>query len=190
MLTYTNFGNRQTSSFQLVSLLLNSSTYPHRQEDEKRIRIITYALHNTALLKSMKHAILSSTTGSTAIEEGLLQLVALKPPYYYTTSPLIEKHQTRPATRYLTRPNLVRMLTLDLFAEPFLLDHTSSATITQLTKQLPLNDVLESVTELFMDPNVALSDTAVAGLLMNITIMGDVESGVHIDNVLVKSFIH
>jgi hypothetical protein len=135
----------------------------------------------------MKYAILSQSSSS-VMEHALLELATLNPPYYYPTSPLIEKHQARPVIYYLTQSNLVRMLTLDLLAEPFLLDHVSSETITQLTKQLPLKDVLDSVTELFMDPNVKLEDTAVAGLLMNITIMGDVGSGTFIDSILVKSF--
>jgi hypothetical protein len=122
------------------------------------------------------------------MEHALLELVALNPPYYYATSPLIEKHQARPVIYNLTRSNLVRMLTLDLLAEPFLLDHISSATITQLTKQLPLKDVLDSVAELFTDPNVKLEGTAVAGLLMNITIMVDVGSGTFTDSTFVMSF--
>lgn len=184
----SNFLCRQTSSCQLLFLLLDPSTYPNHHQDESRMRIITFALHNTTLLKSIKYTILSQSSflNNSVIERALLQLVGLNPPYYYPTSPLIEKYQKRPITQYLTRSNIVRMLTLDLLTEPFLLDHVSGTTIAELTKLLALNDVLDSINKLFMDSNVTLDDAAVAGLLMNITIMGSIESGVHIDSVLVK----
>ena len=122
------------------------------------------------------------------MESILLQLATFYEPYYYATSPLIEKYQRRPNTPYMTRPQLLQMLTTELLIEPFFLDHVSTHTLTTLALKLPLKDILETVTELFLETTTttALDDAAVAGLLMNLTVLGDAGSGKHLDGILVS----
>lgn len=166
---------------QLLALFFEPSTYKNQ---DHRIRIITFCLYNTTLLKSMK--VSKDSKVKSYLETILIQLATFYEPYYYTTSPLIEKYQRRPNTPYMTRLKLLQMLTTELFTEPFFLDSVSKEVLTTLALRLPLKDILETVTELFLEPTTALDDTAVAGLLMNLTVLGDVESGKHLDGVLVS----
>ncbi|KAL9543299.1 hypothetical protein MBANPS3_008177 [Mucor bainieri] len=171
------------SAYHLLASLFDAGTYTHQVH---RIRIMTFCLHNTALLQSLKATKDSNLTSY--MEAILLQLATFYEPYYYATSPLIETYQRRPNTPYMTRPQLLRQLTTELLTEPFFLDHVSAHALTTLAVKLPLKDVLETVTELFLQPTTstttALDDTAVAGLLMNLTVLGDAESGKHLDGVL------
>jgi len=46
------------------------------------------------------------------------------------------------------------------------------------------------VTELLLEPTTtALDDTAVAGILMNLTVLGDADSGKHLDGILVGAMM-
>ncbi|GAA5813710.1 hypothetical protein MFLAVUS_007197 [Mucor flavus] len=178
--------NRQSSS-QLLSLLIDSSTYPNQTSDENRIRLITFTLFNTNMLAELKNLITQSgNPHSVAIENILYQLTKLLPPYYYPTSLLIEKYQRKHSTKYLTRPLLIRMITTEILTEPFLLDNISHSLITELVVHLPLKDVLDAVSNLFRDNTQNLDDMAVAGLLMNVTQMGNIESGKYLDGILAE----
>lgn len=169
------------NAYQLLASLFDPSTYTNQ---DHRIRIMTFCLYNTTLLKSLKNTRDSNLTS--CMETILIQLAAFYEPYYYATSPLIEKYQRRPNTPYMTRPQLLRMLTTELLIEPFFLDRVSAHALATLASKLPLKDILETVTELFLEPTTtALDDTAVAGLLMNLTVLSDVESGKHLDGILV-----
>ncbi|CAO3619946.1 unnamed protein product [Mucor fragilis] len=168
------------SAYQLLASLFDPSTYTNQ---DHRIRIMTFCLYNTTLLKSMRNTKDGNLTSY--MESILLQLATFYEPYYYATSPLIEKYQRRPNTSYMTRPQLLQMLTTELLTEPFFLDHVSTHALTTLALKLPLKDILETVTELFLDATTtALDDAAVAGLLMNLTVLGDAESGKHLDGIL------
>lgn len=176
----------QPSSCQLLSLLIDPVTYPKHKEDENRIRLITFALFSTDLLSRMKDAITNPSSNTTPIENILFQLAIFFPPYYYSTSLLIEKYQKKSSTKYLTRPILLRMITVELLTKPFLLDNLSSRIVTEVVIQLPLKDILDTVASLFFDNNQSLDDMAVAGLLMNITELSDIESGKYLDGSLVS----
>lgn len=139
------------------------------------------------MLAELKNLITQSgNPHSVAIENILYQLTKLLPPYYYPTSLLIEKYQRKHSTKYLTRPLLIRMITTEILTEPFLLDNISHSLITELVVHLPLKDVLDAVSNLFRDNTQNLDDMAVAGLLMNVTQMGNIESGKYLDGILVS----
>lgn len=170
------------SASQLLASLLDPATYTNQ---DYRIRIMTFCLYNTTLLKSMRHNKDSNLIPN--MESILIQLATFYEPYYYATSLLVEKYQRRPNTPYMTRPKLLHMLTTELLVEPFFLDHISQHTLTTLALKLPLRDILKTVTELFLEPTATtLDDTAVAGLLMNLTVLSDAESGKHLEGVLVS----
>jgi hypothetical protein len=130
----------------------------------------------------------SNQTATSSLESIIYQLSTFFPPYYYTTSPLIEKYHKggRSSSNYLTRPDLLHRITTQLLTQPFLLDALSDQTVSQLVIQLPLKDILETVSKLFLNDRQVLDDMAVVGLLMNITKMGDVESGKYLNDVLTQ----
>ncbi|KAI7903093.1 uncharacterized protein BX663DRAFT_536455 [Cokeromyces recurvatus] len=164
------------SSSQFLLYLLDSTTYFKGKEDENRIHIITFTLYYTKLLDCIKHSIMNSDYKIHMMESILMNLVTFYPPYYYSTSSLIEKYAIK--QNYMTRANLLRMLLTELFTVPFLLDNMSDKQIiTQLTIQLPFKDLLETITTLFIDSQNNLDDLAIAGLLINITTLGDTEDG-------------
>ncbi|KAL7326000.1 ubiquitin-protein ligase (E3) [Mucor circinelloides] len=165
------------SASQLLASLLDPATYTNQ---DYRIRIMTFCLYNTTLLKSMRHIKDSNLIPN--MESILIQLATFYEPYYYATSLLVEKYQRKPNTPYMTRPKLLHMLTTELLVEPFFLDHISQQTLTTLALKLPLRDILKTVMELFLEPAATtLDDTAVAGLLMNLTVLSDAESGKHLE---------
>jgi hypothetical protein len=185
--------SHQESSCQLLSLLIDPTTYPRNKDDENRIRIITFALLNTNLLSTIKDTfiIICSTidgpsSASVDMENIIYQLATLYPPYYYNSSSLIAKYKKNSNTQYLTRSALLRMITVELLTQPFLLEHMSSRVVTELVIQLPLKDVLDTVSDFFFRNDTKLDDKDVAGLLMNITEMGDIESGKYLDGVLTE----
>lgn len=174
------------SSDQFLSLLIDSNTYPNKKNDENRIRLITFILCNTDLLNVMKNVIMQSPN-NVAMETILYQITTFLPPYYYSTPLLIEKYQrNRSNSNYLTRPTLLRMITTELLTEPFLLDNISPPLVTELVVQLPLKEVLDTISNLFTDSSYKLNDMIVAGLLMNITQMGDIDSGKYLSDILVS----
>lgn len=132
---------------------------------------------------------MDATCDKAPVENILFQLATLSPPYYYSTSLLIEKYQKNNKTYYLTRPTLLRMITVELLTEPFLLDNLSSKIIAELVVQLPLKDLLMTVTSLFYTDQHTWEDRAVAGLLMNVTELSDFESGTYLDGALVSFFL-
>lgn len=182
------FFSQQEASCQLLSLLIVPTTYPRNKDDEARIRILTFSLFNTNLFTTVKQTVTNSRKKSvrTSMENIIYQLATLYAPYYYNTSPLIEKYQKKSNTQYLTRSVLIRMITLELLTQPFLLDSISPHILTQLVVQLPLKEILYSVSDLYLKNDTRLDDMAVAGLLMNITEMGDIESGKYLDGVLTE----
>ncbi|KAI9334179.1 hypothetical protein BD770DRAFT_402519 [Pilaira anomala] len=174
------------SSNQFLSLLIDSNTYPNKKNDENRIRLITFVLCNTDLLSVMKNVIMQ-LPNNVAMEAILYQIATFLPPYYYSTPLLIEKYQrNRNNSNYLTRPTLLRMITTELLTEPFLLDNISPQLVTELVVQLPLKEVLDTISNLFTDSSYKLNDMVVAGLLMNITQMGDIDSGKYLSNILTE----
>jgi hypothetical protein len=124
-----------------------------------------------------------------AMEKVVYDLVTLNPPNKYAPSPLIQKNHKYAITQQLTRPILLRMLVVELFTQPFLLDTMSTKLIEELAVQLPLKDLLVTVSNMFIDKTHTLSDISVAGLLMNITELSDIESGKHLDGILVSTCI-
>lgn len=170
-----------------MSLLIDPITYPKHKEDENRMRLITFTLLNTDLLNTIKKALMENETQNKApIENILSQLTNLSPPYYYSTSLLIETYQKNKTSPYLTRPLLLRMITLELLTQPFLLDHLSHRMVTDLATKLPFKDMLNTAVGLFYDEHVHLDDMAVAGLLMNMTELSDIDSGKYLDGALVS----
>lgn len=157
-----------TASGHLLSLLFNPSTYPN---PEIRTRILTYTIYNTTLFTSIKNTIMTHPQLKQDMEFILVQLATLYPPYYYPTSQLIESYQKRPKSQYITRDMLLKKLILEVFIEPFFIDTLSHSVTTQLVIQLPFKSVLENIVHL----DIKLENIQVAGLLMNVTELGDID---------------
>lgn len=147
---------------------------------ECRRRIITFALYNTPLLHILKDNISTVNT----MDLTLQNLVEFDPPYEYPPSLLIQKYHSNSTPHYLTRPALIRMLVVKVFTQPFLLDNLESNVIKLLTTRLPLKDILLTISNLYHENTEKLDDLAVAGLLMNITTLADVNAGKHLDGLL------
>lgn len=160
-----------------LHLLMGPSVY---MREEYCRRIITFALYNTPLLSILKDNISTVNT----MECILQKLVEFNPPYEYPPSLLVQKFHSNSTPRYLTRPALIRMLVVKVFTQPFLLDNLKSDFIKFLTTRLPLRDVLLTISNLYHENTEKLDDLAVAGLLMNITTLADVDSGKHLDGLL------
>ncbi|CEP08172.1 hypothetical protein [Parasitella parasitica] len=167
------------STCHFLALFFEPSTYNNQ---DQRNRIITFCLCNTTLLTSMKT--IKDNNITPFVEAILLQLVSFNEPYYYPTSSLIEKYQCRPNSPYMVRSKLLYLLTTELLIQPFFLDNLSQEVLNTLALELPLKDLLETVIDLFLEPSTTLDDTAVAGLLMNLTVLGNVQSGKNLEGVL------
>ncbi|KAG2200529.1 hypothetical protein INT47_012315 [Mucor saturninus] len=179
---------------QLLSLLIDPMTYPQHQNDRNRMRLVTFALFNTDLLRQIKDVVMLHTTMEKGpLENIVFQLATLSPPYDYPTSLLVQTYgKNKKITQYLTRPLLVRMLTLELLTQPFLLDHLSHHLATALVTHLPLKGILDTTATLFYHEDgqqQRLQNMAVAGLLMNITELSDIDSGKYLDGVLTTFLI-
>ncbi|RCI03085.1 hypothetical protein CU098_001743, partial [Rhizopus stolonifer] len=70
------------------------------------------------------------------------------------------------------QPELLKPLTMYVFTQPFLLDHLS--VVPEMVARLPLNDWLEMVIEM-VEGGEIVEDEAVAGLLMNLTEICQIE---------------
>ncbi|KAG1456477.1 hypothetical protein G6F46_003782 [Rhizopus delemar] len=75
---------------------------------------------------------------------------------------------------------LLRVITLDLFTEPFLLDHLSHQVALKILTYLPFNEWLCTIIDLGKSGYLK-HDLAVAGLLMNVTEMCNIEQGKCLD---------
>lgn len=83
------------------------------------------------------------------------------------------------------QPELLKPLTMYVFTQPFLLDHLS--VVPEMVARLPLNDWLEMVIEM-VEGGEIVEDEAVAGLLMNLTEICQIEQARYLkkDDVLVS----
>lgn len=172
------------SSSEFLYVLISPKLYNGNVQNESRRRIMTFILYNTPLLSIMRDTI-SQPTHSHIMGCILDRFVEFNPPYEYPPSWLIEKYHKNNTPIYLTRPALIRMIVVELLTLPFLLDNISTS-IKSLTVNLLLKDVLLTISSLFHDNTTKLDDMAVAGLLINITALADIESGKHLDGLLVK----
>jgi hypothetical protein len=168
---------------------LSPDIYP--KEGESFMRIITFALYNTNMLSCVKDIVVNNTPHYPvilpAMEKILYELATLYPPYKYASSPLIQKYHKYSMTQYLTRPVLLRMLVVELFTQPFLFDNLSNQLVKELVIKLPLKDVLTTVSTMFINKTQTLDDISIAGLLMNITELSDVDSGKQLDGIIVST---
>ncbi|OBZ83104.1 hypothetical protein A0J61_08847 [Choanephora cucurbitarum] len=149
--------------------------FTHLDNPETHSRILTYALYHTNLLNDLKE---TQKPYSDTIESIFYQCIAFNPPYDYTPSGLIQQYgSTCKHTPYMTRPVLLDKITRELLTDPFFFDQFKDHDKTRQiwATQLPLEDTLSTVIGLFPDPK--LESTDLAGLLINITGMGETDSG-------------
>lgn len=173
------------SSGHILFRLFDPSTYP-KSNQEIRVRIMTFAIYQTTLFTSVKNTIMSHTTLKTEMEYILLQLASFNPPYYYSTSALIQQYQKRPQSVYVTRDVILQKLVLEVFTEPFLLDTLAHSVTTKLVVELPFKCLLNNIIQLLTQQQHELKNYAITGLLMNVTELGDIENGKYLNSALVS----
>ncbi|KAI8083325.1 uncharacterized protein B0P05DRAFT_51125 [Gilbertella persicaria] len=165
---------KHPSASHLFSRLLNDSDH--------HIRIMTFTLYHTSVFKTIKEAF---ELFPDTVESILYQYVVFYPPYDYPTSSLMEQYGGRNRHAiYMTRPALLECITRQLLTDPFFFDHFNnrSAVVHAWSTQLPLKDMLATVIDLF--PSYNLDPEDIAGLLINLTEMGEADSGKHLSGVL------
>ncbi|KAI8346171.1 hypothetical protein BD560DRAFT_450527 [Blakeslea trispora] len=140
---------------------------------ETHVRILTFTLYRTHLLKDLKEMQPFSDT----IQSILYQCITFNPPYDYTSTLIQHYGGTGRRALYMTRTALLQMIVRELLTDPFFFDQFQdrNKTIQTWAIQLPLEQILSTVIELF--PNPKLDATSLAGLLINITGMGETDSG-------------
>ncbi|KAI8364309.1 hypothetical protein EDC96DRAFT_553583 [Choanephora cucurbitarum] len=149
--------------------------FTHLDNPETHSRILTYALYHTNLFNDLKE---TQKPYSDTIESILYQCITFNPPYDYTPSALIQQYDsTCKHTPYMTRSVLLEKITRELLTDPFFFDQFKDHDKTRQVwaTRLPLEDILSTVIGLFPDPK--LESTDLAGLLINITGMGETDSG-------------
>ncbi|ORE07744.1 HECT-domain-containing protein [Rhizopus microsporus var. microsporus] len=149
----------ELNAYRLLSLLYNPSMYALVDKDNCRVQILVYSLRSTYLLDYLRRAMTSYREVAQIVESIILQVISLRHPSF----------------------DVLRIITLDLFTEPFLLDNMSNQAMSDMVTQLPLGPWLVVVGDLVKEGAIK-DDASMAGLLMNVTEMGYIQHGKYLDD--------
>ena len=149
----------ELDAYRLLSLLYSPSIYASIDKDNCRVQISVYSLRSTHLLDYLRKAMTSYREVAQVVEPIILQVIKLQHPSF----------------------DILRIITLDLFTEPFLLDNMSNQAMSDMVAQLPLGPWLAVVGNLVKEGAIK-DDTSMAGLLMNVTEMGYIQHGKYLDD--------
>ncbi|KAI8970934.1 hypothetical protein BDB01DRAFT_812998 [Pilobolus umbonatus] len=153
------------SGCYLLSVVLNPSCYPDAVEDRHRLRIMNYTIYHTPILETLGY-IISTSEHSKQDAYSLLHYILLS-----TMHPSFQSTTALPL-----------MVATHLLKWPFFIDNLSRNSVHQFIQCLSYDSLLNQTIVLLQGTQHELDDTSIAGLLMNITQLGDIDSGILLKN--------
>lgn len=138
----------------LLASFFDSSLYPTSSD---YVEMILFTLHRTQLLYYVRKRTVRSKESASILEPIYVECIKAS-------------HSSE----------LLRVITLDLFTEPFLLDNLSHQVALKILTYLPFNEWLCTIIDLGKSGYLK-HDLAVAGLLMNVTEVCNIEQGKYLD---------
>ncbi|KAL0097797.1 hypothetical protein J3Q64DRAFT_1073333 [Phycomyces blakesleeanus] len=196
---------------QLIALHLTPHTYTELEHIESpftpsviHTRMLTYDLLSGHLLRALRSFYKYTSTRQPDIwnqaSEILICVAEARPPFELGSSIIGKwKPQTRPlfglfsgssstitpkktSEPELSRQLILEMFTVDILTLPFIFDLITTDAAVKLLRQLSLNDVLEMIIGFYEKswPRM-VNPEQIASLLINITKMGNLQSGAYLD---------
>jgi hypothetical protein len=169
-------------------------------------RIITFIILNTPCFEIIRNAAVSTISPNKKyVENILVDLITLSPPFEFPDSPIrrflpppprkfgglfsgnttVVEEPPAQNTHFLSRDALVEKMVIGLLVQPFLLESLASSVATSIARHFPFKVILDTTRQCAInDPT--LTDQQVAGLLMNVSVISTLDSGEHLEGVLVS----